>query len=83
MIIDPSTRPPSVRKLGEITVAKLEAATMEALSSFFADRSKPKNAKKKPTLKELFKVAKMQEKYKRNEISRSLTPERCLGLDGS
>ncbi|KAK4123395.1 hypothetical protein N657DRAFT_656640 [Parathielavia appendiculata] len=68
MIIDPATRTPSVQKLGDITVAKLESAAMEALSNFFGDTSKPKNAKKKPILKELFKVAKMEEKYMRNEI---------------
>jgi hypothetical protein len=68
MIIDPKTRPPSIQRLGEITVAKLEAAAMDSLANFFADTSKPKNAKKKPILKELFKVAKMEERYKRNEI---------------
>jgi hypothetical protein len=70
MIIDPRTRTPSIRRLGEITVAKLEAAAMDSLSNFFADTSKPKNIKKKPILKELFKVAKMEERYKRNEIGK-------------
>lgn len=68
MAIDPKLRPPSVQRLGEITVAKLEAAAMESLFSFFSDTSKPKNGKKKPILKELFRVAKLEEKYLRGEI---------------
>ncbi|KAL2181383.1 uncharacterized protein P884DRAFT_273905 [Thermothelomyces heterothallicus CBS 202.75] len=44
---------------------------MDSLAEFFADPNKPKNAKKKPILKELFRVAKMEERYKRNEIDAS------------
>lgn len=63
------TRPESVRKLGSvITVAKLETAATEALSSWFSDPTKPRNAKKRPLLKELFRVAKMEESYKKGEI---------------
>ena len=81
MIIDPKTWPPSIQQLGEITVAKLEAAAMESLSNFFADTSKPQNANKRPILKELFRVAKMEERYKGNEIGRllALEPGRSLG----
>ncbi|KAL2164205.1 hypothetical protein VTH06DRAFT_3421 [Thermothelomyces fergusii] len=71
LIIDPETQPPSIRKLGTIPVARLEAAAMDSLAEFFADPNKPKNAKKKPILKELFRVAKMEERYKRNEIDGS------------
>jgi hypothetical protein len=46
---------------------------MDSLSAFFTDRRKPENAKKKDILKELFKVAKMEEKYKQGEISRLRT----------
>lgn len=67
MVTDYEKQPPEWQKLG-ISVAKLESVAMESLSSFFDDTSKPKNARKKPILKELFKVAKMEEKYLRNEI---------------
>ncbi|KAL2188424.1 hypothetical protein L209DRAFT_751336 [Thermothelomyces heterothallicus CBS 203.75] len=47
---------------------------MDSLAEFFADPNKPKNAKKKPILKELFRVAKMEERYKRNEIGEPPRP---------
>lgn len=55
-------------------MARLEAAAMDSLAEFFADPNKPKNAKKKPILKELFRVAKMEERYKRNEIGEQRPP---------
>ncbi|KAJ4409682.1 hypothetical protein N0V82_009439 [Gnomoniopsis sp. IMI 355080] len=51
-----------------INVAKLEDATWDALSGFFADIETPNNMKKKPYLKEIFRVAKYQERYKNGEI---------------
>lgn len=59
-----------IRKLN-INVSKLEEATFEALSSFFADTENPNNAKKKPYLKEIFRVAKYEERYKNGEIGSS------------
>lgn len=56
-----------IQKLN-ITVSKLEEVTFEALSSFFADAENPNNAKKKPYLKEIFRVAKYEERYKNGEI---------------
>lgn len=50
-----------------MNVSKLECITMEQLSTWFADRN-TKNARKKPILQEIFKVARMEEKYKRGEI---------------
>lgn len=41
---------------------------MEAMGGFFSDRANPNQAKKKPFLKEIFKVAKVEEQYKRGEI---------------
>ncbi|AEO68857.1 uncharacterized protein THITE_130193 [Thermothielavioides terrestris NRRL 8126] len=67
LVVDPEKQPPEMRRLG-INVAKLETVAMESLSSFFEDPSKPKNEQKKYILKELFKLAKMEEKYLRNEI---------------
>jgi hypothetical protein len=69
LVVDPEKQPPEMRRLG-INVAKLETVAMESLSSFFEDPSKPKNEQKKYILKELFKLAKMEEKYLRNEIGR-------------
>jgi hypothetical protein len=70
LIIEPGARPPSLRRQGHITVAMLETAAMDSLSVFFQDANKPKNALKRPILKEIFKVARMEERYKRNEIGR-------------
>ncbi|KAL2127013.1 hypothetical protein VTI74DRAFT_11475 [Chaetomium olivicolor] len=68
MIVEPAEKQhPDIRGLG-VNVAKLETVAMESLSAWFEDRTKPRNAKKRPILKELFKVAKMEEKYKRDEI---------------
>lgn len=54
-----------------INVAKLEEATWDALSGFFADHNQPNNLKKKPFLKEIFRVARYQERFKNGEIGRS------------
>lgn len=59
-----------IKKLN-INVAKLEEATWDTLSGFFADVSQPNNLKKKPFLKEIFRVAKYQERYKNGEIGGS------------
>lgn len=58
---------PDIRKLN-INIAKLEEATWDALSGFFADIDSPNNMKKKPYLKEIFRVAKYQERFKNGEI---------------
>lgn len=58
---------PDIRKLN-INIAKLEEATWDALSGFFADTDSPNNMKKKPYLKEIFRVAKYQERFKNGEI---------------
>lgn len=57
----------AVQKLG-LTVKKLEETTMECLSNWFNDKENPDNANKRPYLKEIFKVAKAQERYKNGEI---------------
>lgn len=68
LIIDPKTQPPSMQKLEGLTVAKMEIAAIESLAVWFGDKKKPENAMKKPILKEIFKVAKMEERYRRDEI---------------
>jgi len=68
MIVEPSTKQhANIQKLN-LNVAKLEEATYEALSSFFGDS--PANAKKKPYLKEIFYIAKNEEKYKNGAIGK-------------
>lgn len=71
MIIEPNaTQHSDIKKLN-ITVAKLEEATTDALSSFFNDNDKNNNGKKKPYLREIFKVAKAEEQYRRGEIGKT------------
>lgn len=68
MITEPRERQhPDIQRL-DVSVAKLEEVAMESLRQFFEDPVKPNNAKKRPILKELFRVAKLEERYKRNEI---------------
>ncbi|KAL7786734.1 hypothetical protein V8C37DRAFT_287279 [Trichoderma ceciliae] len=57
-----------IQKLG-LNVKKLEETTVEALSSFFMDNEA--NAKKRPFLNEIFKVARQEERYKNGEIDGS------------
>ncbi|GAB1320249.1 hypothetical protein MFIFM68171_10459 [Madurella fahalii] len=67
LVVEPHEKQhPDIQKV-DVNVAKLECITMEQLSTWFADRN-TNNARKKPILQEIFKVAKMEEKYKRNEI---------------
>ncbi|KAK5652525.1 hypothetical protein OQA88_10431 [Cercophora sp. LCS_1] len=71
LVVEPNaSQHPDIQKLG-INVQKLEDVTMESLSSFFNDNNptgKSNNAKKKPYLKEIFKVAKHEEQFRRGEI---------------
>lgn len=41
---------------------------MEALSTFFTDKENPNNEKKRPYLRDIFKVAKQEERFERGEI---------------
>jgi len=70
MIIEPNaTQHADIQKLN-IDVDKLEEITMESLSGFFNENDKNNNAKKKPYLKEIFKVARHEEQYRRGEIGK-------------
>ena len=67
-----------IKKLN-LNVKKLEEVTMDALSSFFSDKDNNSNSKKKPFLKEIFKVARLEERYLNGEIgtwASSFTPIR-------
>jgi hypothetical protein len=67
MVVEPNaTQHPDIQKL-YLNVTKLEEVTMDALSTFFSDKDNTNNAKKKPYLKEIFKVAKAEERYRNGE----------------
>jgi hypothetical protein len=71
LIVEPANNQcPAVQKLA-LNVKKLEEVTMEALSNWFSDKDHPENAQKKTYLKEIFKVAKAQERFKDGGIGKS------------
>lgn len=68
LVVEPNAKQhPDIQKLG-LNVKKLEETTVEALSSFFMDNEA--NAKKRPFLNEIFKVARQEERYKNGEIGK-------------
>ena len=68
LIVEPNERQhPAIRKVN-LDVTKLAEIAMDALSTWFADKENPANAAKQPLLKELFKLAKAEERYKAGEI---------------
>jgi hypothetical protein len=74
MIVEPPEKQcPTVQKLG-LNVRKLEEVTMEAMSNWFNDKEHPENAQKRPFLKEIFKIAKAEERYKNGEIGKLISP---------
>ncbi|KAG4416876.1 hypothetical protein IFR04_009954 [Cadophora malorum] len=85
MIVEPAAQQHlTVQRLG-LNVKKLESATMEVMSPWFADKEHPENELKRPFLKEIFKVARVQERYKNGEIDgTTIVPVRYgenIGLD--
>lgn len=81
MIIEPTERQnPTIRKLG-LNVKKLEESTMEVMSNWFNDKEHPENLQKKKFLKEIFRVAKVQERYKRGEIDGSTAISVMCGVE--
>ncbi|KAH6681593.1 hypothetical protein B0J14DRAFT_218265 [Halenospora varia] len=73
LIVEPVDRQhASVRKLG-LNVKKLKAVTMEAMSIWFNDKDHPENRNKRRFLKEIFKVAETEERFKAGEIDASFT----------
>ncbi|KAI0010301.1 hypothetical protein F4779DRAFT_315729 [Xylariaceae sp. FL0662B] len=71
MIVEPNHKQhPSIQKLF-LNVDKLEEITNEALSSFFTDKDNPSNMQKRPFLKEIFKVARQEERFRDGQIDGS------------
>lgn len=66
LVVEPNGKQHNdIQKLG-LNVKKLEETTYEALSSFFMDNET--NAKKRPYLNEIFKMARQEERFKNGEI---------------
>jgi hypothetical protein len=51
-----------------LTVKVLESATFEALSGWFNDHEYPANIQKKSFLADIFKIARVEERYIAGEI---------------
>ncbi|KAI0976175.1 hypothetical protein F4678DRAFT_456494 [Xylaria arbuscula] len=69
MIVEPEhKRHPALRKVN-LNLATLESVTFEHLSSFFGDKNSPANKSKKPLLKDVFKVARQEARFKDHEIN--------------
>ncbi|KAI0448018.1 hypothetical protein F4803DRAFT_545541 [Xylaria telfairii] len=58
---------PAIRKVN-LDLNTLEKVTFEAMSSWLNDKDSPANGEKKSFLKELFKVAKQEARYRDNEL---------------
>jgi len=68
LVVEPNPKQhPKIRDQG-LTIAKLLEVAEDTLASFFSDKDNASNLKRKPFLKELFKVAKVEEQFKRDEI---------------
>ncbi|RKF57683.1 putative ydr124wp-like protein [Golovinomyces cichoracearum] len=81
MVIEPSERQnPTVQKLG-LNVKKLEETTMEVMSNWFNDKEHPENLQKRKYLKEIFRIAKIQERYKRGEIDGTTSVHVMSGVE--
>ncbi|KAG9248277.1 hypothetical protein BJ878DRAFT_62171 [Calycina marina] len=86
MIVEPYPKQhPSVQKLG-LNVQRLHEATLEVMGPWFNDKEHPENAAKAVYFKEVFKVAKQQERYKDGEIDATtkinvMSGENRPGLD--
>ena len=69
MIVEPREKQcATVKKLG-LSIKKLEEATTESMLHWFNDSEHPENAAKKIIMKEIFEVAKAEERYKSGETS--------------
>ncbi|TVY33082.1 Uncharacterized protein LOCC1_G008671 [Lachnellula occidentalis] len=64
MIVEPNHKQNENIRQQELNVKILEEVTWEAMSNWFNDKEHPENAAKRPFLKEIFKVAKFEERYK-------------------
>jgi hypothetical protein len=68
IVIEPREKQPST--VQDLNVKNLEEVTMEAMPNWFYNWDHPENIAKKPSLKEIFDVAKIEERYKCGEIGK-------------
>jgi hypothetical protein len=67
LVMDPPQQQNAEISKLNLSVSKLEEVTADAMAPFYSDSQNPTNASKKQYLDELFRVAKMEERYKRGE----------------
>jgi hypothetical protein len=68
MLVEPrNLQHRAIRKVN-LNLKTLESVTLEALSPWFSDKAAPSNASKRPILKEIFKVARKEERFKDGQI---------------
>ena len=68
MIVEPYSNQHSAVQKQNLNVKRLEEAANEVMMKWFNDPDHEDNASKKVFLKEIFKVARQQERYKNGEI---------------
>ncbi|TVY32091.1 Uncharacterized protein LSUB1_G008706 [Lachnellula subtilissima] len=64
IIVQPNHKQHEAIQKHDLNVKALEEVTWEAASNWFNDKEHPENAAKRPFLKEIFKVAKFEERYR-------------------
>jgi hypothetical protein len=80
MIVEPHEKQhPAVQKL-RLHIKNLEEVAIEAMSIWLSNQSLDET-RKIPFLKEIFKVAKVEESYKNSEIGKTVAPKTCRESD--
>jgi hypothetical protein len=71
MVARPKEKQPEAVRNSDLDIQKLENVAMESLDSWFGDEEHPENILKKVILKEIFEVAKAEERFQKDERSSS------------
>ncbi|KAI1426003.1 hypothetical protein F5Y12DRAFT_713658 [Xylaria sp. FL1777] len=69
MVIEPEHKQHHAIRKVNLNLTQLESFTFEALSSFFGEQGSQANWSKKPLLKDIFRIARQEARYKDNEIN--------------
>ena len=79
MVARPKEKQPEAVRNSGLDIAKLEEVAMESLDSWFGDEEHPENILKKATLRDIFEVAKAEERFQKEESSpRAENPDSTL-----
>jgi hypothetical protein len=70
MAIEPRQKQPSTAQKVGLNVERLEEVTLEVMSNSCNDTDRPENDSTKLFLKETFKVAKLEERYKSGQVGK-------------